>query len=523
MINPLYLKEYNLLDENNIEMKSDLNCCYVIKLDGENKIALGGNLCLENEDDSAPIVYILPIPTKDTLGDKTFKQDYNTEYCYYAGGMAHAISSAEMVIALGRAGFLGTYGSGGVSIAEISRDIDRIRKEMPDRPFIMNFLHMANNDKLEFELVNTFIKKKINVIEASAFIDLSPALLYYRISGLIKSPDGKIQSTRKIIAKVSREEIAKKFMSPPDAPIINALLKNNLITKEQAEIAGKFPVADDVTVEADSGGHTDSRPLVSLLPAMLKIRDEMQEKYNFDHKIRIGAAGGISTPAAALGAFQMGAAYVVTGSVNQGCVEAGTSDYVKKMLAQVSMADVVLAPCADMFELGAKVQVIKKGTMYPMNAQKLYDIYMKYKSIDEIPEADRNRISKNYFKASFEEIWEQVKDYFKKVDPRQIDVAEKNSKYKMALLFRWYLGNSSRWATDGVEERKMDMQIWCGQSMGAFNNWVKGTYLEHYDNRSAFAIAEHIMEGAANLLFKNIAQQMGVDRNQIPDYICEKG
>ncbi len=38
---------------------------------------------------------------------------------------------------------------------------------------------------------------------------------------------------------------------------------------------------------------------------------------------RIGAAGGISTPWAAAAALAMGAAYLVTGSVNQSCVEAG--------------------------------------------------------------------------------------------------------------------------------------------------------------------------------------------------------
>ncbi len=520
-VNPIYLKDYNLLDANNIEMKSDLKCCYVIKIDGKNKIALGGNLTLENEQNAAPVMYILPIPSENNLGDKTFQIDYNTKYSYYAGGMAQAISSVEMVIALSKAGLLGTYGSGGMSIANIERDIDRIRKEVPNGPFIMNFLHIPNSDKAEFDLVNTFIKKNINVVEASAFIDLSPALLYYRISGL-GTKDGKIESKRKVIAKVSREEVAIKFMSPPDTAIVNALLKNGLITKEQALLSANFSVADDVTVEADSGGHTDSRPLVSLLPAMTKIRDEIQAKYKYDHKIRIGAAGGISTPAAALGAFQMGAAYVVTGSVNQACVEAGTSEYVKKVLAEVSMSDVVLAPCADMFELGAKVQVIKKGTMYPMNAQKLYDIYTKYKSIDEIPEQDKNRIIKNYFKASFEDIWGEVEKFFAKVDPRQIDMAKRNPKLKMALLFRWYLGNSSRWAKDGVEDRKMDMQIWCGQSMGSFNNWVKGTYLEKYDNRHVDAVAEHIMKGAANLLLKNTAEQMEVEKGQIPDYICEK-
>lgn len=503
MINPIYLKNYRLLYPDNAKMKSDLDSCYIIKVNGKNEVAFEGDLCLENEDNSAPVVYILPVPSKESLGDKSFQDDYKTKCSYYAGGMAHAISSADMVIALGKAGLMGSYGSGGMSVEDIDRDIKKIKKELPNGPFIMNFLHIPNNDKLEFELVNTFIKNDVKVIEASAFIDLSPALLFYRISGLKKSSSGKTQITRRIIAKISREEIALKFMSPPDIQIVNMLLKNKLITNEQAEMARNIPMADDITAEADSGGHTDGRPLVSLLPAMIKIRDEMQKKYNYAQAIRVGAAGGISTPAAALGAFEMGASYVVTGSVNQACIEAGTSDYVKKVLSEVTMADVVMAPCADMFELGAKVQVIKKGTMYPMNAQKLYDIYTKYKSIDEIPEADKNRIVKNYFKSSFEEIWEQVKSYFNKIDPRQIQNAERNPKFKMALLFRWYLGNSSRWATLGTEDRKMDMQIWCGQSMGAFNNWTRGTYLEEVENRSVALVAEEIMNGAADLLFYN--------------------
>ena len=68
----------------------------------------------------------------------------------------------------------------------------------------------------------------------------------------------------------------------------------------------------------------------------------------------------------------MGAAYVVTGSVNQACVESGTSPAVRQMLAEAEQADVAMAPAADMFEMGVKVQVLKRGTMFAMRAAKLY-------------------------------------------------------------------------------------------------------------------------------------------------------
>ena len=136
-------------------------------------------------------------------------------------------------------------------------------------------------------------------------------------------------------------------------------------------------MADDITVEADSGGHTDNRPLVSAFPAILNLRDEIQALHPERTPVRIGAAGGIATPASALAAFMMGAAYIITGSVNQACVESGASDHTRSLLAQAEMTDVTMAPASDMFEMGVQVQVLKRGTMFAMRAQKLYEIYKR--------------------------------------------------------------------------------------------------------------------------------------------------
>ena len=67
----------------------------------------------------------------------------------------------------------------------------------------------------------------------------------------------------------------------------------------------------------------------------------------------------------------------------------------------------------------------------------------------------------------------------------------------MALCFRWYLGLSSRWAIAGDAQRKLDYQIWCGPAMGAFNDWVKGSFLEPPASRTVVQIARNLMEGAA--------------------------
>ena len=212
-------------------------------------------------------------------------------------------------------------------------------------------------------------------MEASAFLDLTPHIVHYRVNGLSQGPGEQVMIGNRVIAKISRSEVAEKFMRPPPERILAKLVQENRITETQARLASRVPMADDITVEADSGGHTDNRPLVSILPSILSLRDRIQEEQNYSQPIRVGAGGGISTPASALAAFMMGAGYVVTGSVNQGCVEAAASEHTKKLLAQAEMADVSMAPAADMFEMGVQLQVLKRGTLFPMRAQKLYELY----------------------------------------------------------------------------------------------------------------------------------------------------
>src|SRR3982074_2417865 len=104
----------------------------------------------------------------------------------------------------------------------------------------------------------------------------------------------------------------------------------------------------------------------------------------------------------------MGAAYVVTGSVNQACVESGSSDAVRTMLAQAQQADIAMAPAADMFEMGVKVQVLKRGTMFPMRAARLFEVYRAHTGLAEIPAAERANLEKTIFRLPLETVWEQT-------------------------------------------------------------------------------------------------------------------
>ncbi|MBQ3490452.1 MAG: PfaD family polyunsaturated fatty acid/polyketide biosynthesis protein [Clostridia bacterium] len=469
----------------------------------------GGEVTVSTEKpENETVLFQLPNLTAEDFGDPNFKKDYGLKYALYGGAMANGIASGDMVIALGKAGCMGSYGSGGMRLDAVEQEIDRIKNALNGKPYMINMLSNRNL-QMEMNLAKLLVEKEVPAVEASAYITPSDALVYYRLKGIRKNEKGKIVIPHKIIAKVSREEVLEKFVSPPLAESVASLRKEGLITEEEAALADKIPMADDITVEADSGGHTDGRPLVSMLPALIALANRKQAEFGYQQKVRVGAGGGIGTGLSCLGAFEMGAAYVVTGSVNQGCVESGTSDYVKQILAETAMADVTMAPCADMFEMGTKVEVIKKKTMYAQNAQKLYEYYVKYPSFEAIPTADRDRIEKKILKDSFENIWKGTKEYFAKVDPAKIPQAEKNPKMKMALVFRWYLGNSSRWAVQGNQDRKFDMQIWCGQAMGAFNLWVKGTSLEKAENRRVGEIANLLLNSCAYHYMKNLLIRMG--------------
>ena len=158
--------------------------------------------------------------------------------------------------------------------------------------------------------------------------------------GIHADAEGRIVTPNRIIAKVSRVEVASKFFAPPPERYLARAGAPRSAHAGAGTLAARIPVAQDLTAEADSGGHTDNRPAITLLPTMLALRDRLQAQYRLRRPLRVGAAGGIATPASVAAAFVMGAAYVLTGSINQACVESGSSDAVREMLAQAEQADV---------------------------------------------------------------------------------------------------------------------------------------------------------------------------------------
>lgn len=454
-----------------------------------------------------------------SLGDPSFCTDHGISVPYVGGSMAKGISSVAMVLALANAGMLCFFGSAGLSIEHVESAIEQLRTQLGTRPFGVNLIHSPNEPELENALVDLYLRKQVRLVEASAFLALTLPIVRYRTSGIYRDSNGLIVTPNKVIAKISREEVASRFMAPPPEKYLKQLMVSGDLTAEQAELAQQIPMAQDITVEADSGGHTDNRPALSLFPTIDAQKTSFQRQYNYRQPLRVGLGGGIATPASAAAAFSMGAAYLVTGTVNQACIESGTCDIVRQMLAETRQADITMAPSGDMFEMGVKVQVVKRGTMFSIRAAKLYELYRAYDSIDALPAVERDKLEKTFFRAPLTMIWEQTRSYFATRDPRQVAKAEADPKYKLALVFRWYLGQSPVWANQGDMSRKIDYQVWCGPSMGAFNEWVKGSFMESPANRKVVTVAYNILFGAAVLTRANQLKQQGcvVDHASLVD------
>lgn len=445
---------------------------------------------------TAAVLAAVPPCRPESLGDVEFRRAHGVRQSYMAGAMANGIASVRMVTALARSGILASFGAAGLPPAQVDEALNRIRREAPGMPFACNLIHSPSELALERATVELCLRHQVRCVEASAFMTVTPQIVRYRLAGL-SMRDGRVVAQNKVIAKVSRVEVAEAFLRPAPQSMVADLVDAGAITPEQAELADRIPMADDITAEADSGGHTDRRALVVLVPELLALRDRIRRQVGYPQLVRIGAAGGIGTPAAAFAAFALGAAYVVTGSINQASVEAGQSDATKQLLATAGSSDCAMAPSADMFEMGVEVQVLKRGTLFATKAKRLYDIYRAYDGIDAIPAVERGLLEQRTFQRPLEEVWSDCVDYFAERDPDQISRAEGNPKRKMALVFRWYLGRSSAWSIAGDTGRLADYQVWCGPAMGAFNAWVAGSYLAPVRNRHVADLAAQVMWGAA--------------------------
>ncbi|MDA5141722.1 ACP S-malonyltransferase [Streptomyces sp. AD681] len=443
----------------------------------------------------------------ERLGSAAFRADYGVRYAYLAGSMYKGIASTELVARMARAGLLGYFGTGGLRTERIEAAIATLRAELgPDGGFGMNLLHALHDPPLEEATVRLFLRHRVRFVEASGFTQPTRALVLYRLSGAHRDGTGRAVAPNRLLAKVSRPEVATAFMEPAPEALVRGLLADGFLTAAEAEAGRALPLAGEVCAEADSAGHTDAAVAYTLMPATTGLRDRIVAERGYPDGIRVGAAGGLGAPASLAAAFVLGADFVVTGSVNQCTPQAGTSDAVKDLLAQADVQDTGYAPAGDMFEIGARVQVLRRGTLFAARANKLYQAYRQYDGLEAIDAKLRRTIEDGWFHRELEQVWKETREYYLRAGrPQEVERAEQDPRHRMALVFRWYFVHSTRMAMRGDPAERVNYQIHTGPAIGAFNRFAAGTALADWRNRHVDAVAEALMAGAARVLQDRIS------------------
>ncbi|KVM68313.1 hypothetical protein WJ60_12215 [Burkholderia ubonensis] len=430
---------------------------------------------------------------------RAFCERHQVRLPYVTGSMYRGIASVEMVARAARAGLLGFFGAGGLPLDEVERAIVALRGMLGDaHPFGMNLLATPERPVLEQQTVDLYLKHGVRHIEASAFMQVSAPIVEFRFRGA-SIRNGRAHAPNQVFAKVSRAEVAGAFLAAPSEALLTRLHEAGRLDATEIEAARRLPVATELCVESDSGGHTDGGVALALLPAIVRLRDAMTARAPLDAVTGVGAAGGLGTPESIAAAFVLGAEFVLVGSVNQCSPEAGTSDLVKDMLAELALHDTAYAPAGDMFVTGARVQVVRRGTLFPARANQLYLAYRTHDSIAALPARTRDGFER-FMGKSLDAIWDLTRERLARHRPAELARLETDPKARMARVFKWYFSRSIESAINGVEAERANFQIHSGPAMGAFNAFARGGAFESRASRHVDALAEELMARAEHQL-----------------------
>lgn len=428
------------------------------------------------------------------IWSNSFTKEYHSKYPLYIGGMYRGISGSKLVSKASNSGYLAFFGAGGLCLSDVEKAITDIKENVGNsKNFGVNIPYNIKHPNKVSELVDLLLQEQVTVLEAASFVEATKDLVRYRVTGLFER-DGQVIAKNRVIAKLSRLEVAKSFVVPPEKSVLDELLNEGKITSHEAELAVRIPVTSDICVEGDSGGHTDRANLLSVFPVIRGIVDDANRDFKYSQPIRVGAAGGIASPGSAACAFMLGVDFIVTGSMNQCTVEAGTSDLAKDMLSQADIQDTDYISTAENPNSSSCVQVLKRGTMLPMRIKKLSSLCDKYWSFNEMDSAEIQKLERTVFKFEINQILKEIEAHRSFGDIQSMD-----QRQKMLAVMNWFIHMTTDWAVEGNENQKINFQIPCGSSMGTFNRWVSDTKYADWRLRHVDEINDLLMEATNNL------------------------
>ena len=462
--------------------------------------------------DDGEIVAWAPPLAPSRLGNPEFGRTHGVRYAYVVGEMANGIASEALVAAAARARLLAFFGAGGLEPGRVAEAVHTLKQTVgPDAPLGFSLLHDVHDLLGSQKVVDLYLEQGIRCVNASAFITLTPPLVQYRVSGIHQRPDGEIVVPNRTFAKISRAEVARRFMEPPPPPLLDQLLREGRITEREAELARHIPMADDITAEGDSGGHTDKQVLSALVPTMRALRDEIVDAAEVrpadpsrrGRRPRDAGVGRRRVPARRrLRPDRLDQPGVRRGRhLAARAADAGRGELQRRRDGRRRrlVRDGLAGPGAParhplrLAEASGSWSCTGATARWPISRTASASSLRPTSSAPPSTRSGgtRRRSSSASIRAS-------------------LSGAQRDEHHKMALVMRWYLGLSSGWAQQGNEDRRVDFQVWCGPAMGAFNTWARGSFLEDVDQRGVVEVAENLMHGAAALVRRQWLTAQGV-------------
>ncbi|HWU87823.1 MAG TPA: ACP S-malonyltransferase [Kofleriaceae bacterium] len=436
-----------------------------------------------------------------TLGSAAFREAYRVRYAYAAASLGHGVSSPELVIRLGNAGLLGYLGTQGLTVEAVETAIRQIQGGLSGgKSYGVSLSPDLEGHRVEDALVNRYLALGVPHVEATSYLQITPALVRFRVQGARRDAKGRAIAARCVLARVAHAEVARAFMSPAPEAILYQLRDQGRLTADEAALARELPLSDDLCAHADTIAGTEPVAGALLLPTMRRLRDQVMADHRYPTPIRVGLSGEIGAPEAAAAAFLLGADFVVTDTINQCTVEAATSERAKDLLQAAGIYDTAYAPELHLFEMGARVRVLKRGALFAARATRLHDLYRHHGSLEELDPRTRESVEARYFKRSLDEVWSGARAGLPADESAAV---EHDPRRRMAAVFRQYLRRGAELARTGHPDQT-DYLIACGPAMGAFNQWVHGTPLEDWRHRHVDDIATRLMEATAALLSERL-------------------
>ena len=225
---------------------------------------------------------------------------------------------------------------------------------------------------------------------------------------------GGIVPPNRIIAKVSRVEVAPKFLCARPRGRCSGAARGR--AKSRRASGARAPAADGGRRHRRGRlGRPHRQPAARrLLPdAPAPCATSCSRSTATPSRSRVGAAGGIATPRGGrrvrdgrgLRRHRLGQPGVPSNRARPTpCARCSP---------RRGRPTSTMAPAADMFEMGVKVQVLKRGTMFPMRAaQALRAVPDVTPASTRFPPPTRPGLEKQIFRATLDERWEETAPFF---------------------------------------------------------------------------------------------------------------